>query len=63
MGSTQIDEIWITPNVIPSSLSILLYYFSIGDHRCFIVDFPMEYFIGEGTIPIVQSEICRLTTS
>ena len=48
---------------MPSSLSILPYYFSIGDHRCFIVDFLMEYFIREGTIPIVQSEMRWLTIS
>ena len=46
-----------------SLLSILLHYFSVGGHRCFIVDFLMEYFIREEIIPIVQLEMCRLITS
>ena len=52
-GSIQIDGIWTTLNIMPLSLSILPHYFGIGNHRYFIVDFPLEYFIAEGTIPIV----------
>ena len=52
-GSTQIDGVWITSNIMPSLLAILPHYFSIGDYRCFVVNFPIEYFIEEGTIPIV----------
>ena len=49
--------------MMPLSLSILPHYFSVGNHRCFIVDFPLEYFIAEGSIPIIKPEMWRLTTS
>ena len=61
--STQIDAIWISPNLKPSKLSILPYYFGIGDHRVIIADFPIKYFIGEGFVPIMKSEMRRLTST
>ena len=62
-GSKQIDGIWVTPNLTPSSISVLLHYFSVGDHRCFIADFSKDLFFGEGTIPIVKAEMHRLSLS
>ena len=60
-GSKQIDAVWATPNVNPTNLSILPHHFAVGDHRCFIVDFPMDSFMGDGFVPIVRPEMRQLT--
>ena len=62
-GSKQIDAVWETPIINPTNLSILLHHFAVGDHRCFIVDFPMYSFMGDSFIPIVTPEMRRLTLS
>ena len=41
---------------------ILAHYFRVGDHRCFILNFHIEKFLGEEFIPIYKPEIRRLTT-
>ena len=63
LGSQQIDTIWSTPNINLSSLSILPYYFAVGDYRYFVIDFPIDYFIGDGFIPIICPEMRRLALS
>ena len=63
LGLQQIDTIWMTPNFTLSVLSIIPYYFAVGDHRYFIIDFPMHLFMGEGFIPIARPEMRRLTLS
>ena len=45
------------------NLSIIPYYFEVGDYWYFIVDFPVDIFIGEGFIPIIKVEIYHLTLS
>ena len=44
-------------------LSILPHYFGIKGYRVIIADFPMEYFMGEGFIPISKSKIRWLILS
>ena len=39
----------------------MLYYFRIGGHRYFIVDFSHELIIGERFLPIARPEMRRLT--
>ena len=63
LGSQQIDEIWSTLNITSSALSIMPHYFTAGDHRSFIVDFPIEIFIGNRFIPIICYDMRRLTLS
>ena len=41
---------------------MLPHYFGVGDHRCFILDFLIELFLGDRFIPIYKPEIWRLTT-
>ena len=59
-GSNQIDSVWITLRIVPKAVSILLHYFSIGDHYCFFVDFLLEYFLGKELLPISRLEMRRL---
>ena len=61
--SIQIDAIWISPNLKPSKLSIIPHYFEMGDHRVFIANFPIEYFIREGFVLIMKSDMRRLTST
>ena len=44
MGSKQIDYIWVVPQILTSSVSILPHYLGVGDHRCIIADFPYRFF-------------------
>ena len=53
---------WTSPNHIQSLLSIMPNYFSIGEHRCFTIDFPKDLILGEGFIPVAHPEIRRLTS-
>ena len=63
LGSKQIDAMCVSPNINPTNLSILLHYFVVSNHRYFIIDFPMDSFIGDRFIPIVRLEIIHLTFS
>ena len=49
------------PNLASTSTSNLPYYFGVGDHRCFITDFPKSLFFGKDLILIARSNIRRLT--
>ena len=55
--SKQIDSIWISPSLIPTNLSIIPHYFSVGDHQYFIVDFPIEICMGNGFILIIKTKM------
>ena len=55
--SKQICGVWVSPNMLPSSASMLPYYFGVEDHRCFILDFPKELFLGDGFILIHKPEM------
>ena len=48
--SQQIDSIWTSPTLIPQSLSTIPYYFGVGDHKYFIVNFPYELILVKGYI-------------
>ena len=39
------------------SVSIMPHYFSIGDYRCIITDFPHHIFVGEKYIPIAGPQM------
>ena len=56
-GSNQINSIWITANLRPSSISILPHYFYIEDYQYFVVDFLINYFIGDGFLNIIKSPV------
>ena len=45
------------------NLSIIPYYFEVGNYHYFIINFLIEIFLGEGFIPIVKVEIRRLTST
>ena len=38
-GSKQICSLWVSPNIKPSIVSILLYYFRAYDYRYIVLDF------------------------
>ena len=63
LESKQIDGVWVILNVTLSSTSILLYYFSIGDHYCFILDFNHKLFFRDDLILIVKYKMRHLTIS
>ena len=60
-SSTQIDIVWTTLNLLLFNLSILSYYFSMGNHRVFIVDFPISFFVEDSFIPIEKLDMRHLT--
>jgi len=47
--------------MIPYTSSIALFYFGVGDYRYIIADFPKYYFFSKRYIPIVKSEMRRLS--
>ena len=51
---------WVTLNLVPYSISITLFYFEVGNHRVFIVDFLYEVLLGNEFVPIVKPNIRRL---
>ena len=57
-GRFQIDAVWSTPNLAPSSSSIALFSFGVRDHRAFIVDFQLESILGDDFISMAKPEIC-----
>jgi len=61
LGLKQIGAIWISPNINPSVVSIALHHFGVGDHRCIIIDIPMETFFGSRFIPVCYPKMRRLT--
>ena len=39
------------------------HYFGVRNHCSFVIDFPLEFFIGDGFILIEQAKMHHLTTS
>ena len=62
IGSKQMCGVWTSPNLRPISGSMLPHYFGVGDHRCFVLDFSVDTFLGEGFVPICKPEMRRLTS-
>ena len=56
----QIDAVWSSLNMIPSTSSITLFHFSIGDHRIIIIDFPIEFMIGDEFVLMAKLSMRRL---
>ena len=61
-GLKQIYGVWVSPNMQLYIVVMLLYYFGVGNHRYFVLDFYIEKFLGEGFILIYKPEMRRLTT-
>ena len=61
-GLKQICRVWISPNILPSTASMLPHYFGVGDYRYLVLDFLKELFLGDGFIPIYKPGMWRLTT-
>ena len=40
--------------------SIAQFWFDVGNHRAFIIDFPIDMILGKEFIPICKLQICRL---
>ena len=59
-GRHQINAVWISPSLRPCASSMALFYLGAGDHRVFIVDFPMEYIIGSRFVLMCYSSMRRL---
>ena len=52
----------MSPALVPCSVSIVPFYFRVGDHRAFIVDFPYEILLESNFIPMVKPEMRRLVS-
>eukprot|EP00957_Ditylum_brightwellii_P063212 4798226-Ditylum_brightwellii.AAC.1 len=47
IGSGQISGVWVSPESLPSAVSLLPFGFGIGDHCAIMVDLPMSLLVGE----------------
>ena len=59
----QIDAVWVTPNINPTTVSITPFYFGAGNHRLFILDFQLETILGSEFIPMYKVDMRRLISS
>jgi len=48
------------PNTRPLVVSITLFYFGVGDHRSFVLDFSLDTILGLEFIPMYRINIRRL---
>ena len=46
----------------PRAASIAPFYLGVGDHRIFVVDFPKDFIIGEGFVPLCKPSMRRLVS-
>jgi hypothetical protein len=62
-GSECIEEVWCSFGLEVTAIQILSFHKSIGDHRCFLVDFTTRSAVGLFAHLIVRPECRRLVTS
>jgi len=54
-GSTLIDAVWVSPNIALVALSMIPFYFKVGNHRVFIINFILELlYLSLGRIILVE---------
>ena len=63
IGSTQINMVWVSPNIAPVALSIMPFYFRAGDHRVFLINFTLELLEEDEFILIVKPAMRQLILS
>ena len=51
-GRHQIDGVWYNRKIIPTTATLCLFHFGVGDHRAYIVDFQMISALGELSVPL-----------
>ena len=62
-GSQQIDGIWYTRNIVPTSTSMCPFHFCVGDNRAYVIDFQMKTVLGDLDIPLCSTKKRRLMFS
>ena len=61
--SKQTNRVLVSLSLLPALASILPHYFGAGNYCRFAIDFSMEYFLGNGILPVFPIEIYQLTSS
>jgi hypothetical protein len=61
-GSTPIDGIWATEDVVVTHACVMLIGFGVGDHRMFIVDFQESSLVGTTPFRVQCAISQRLNT-
>ena len=59
-GQEQIDAIWISKGLKTTTATALPFFFSIGDHRGFLMDIPEEFILGNKITKIQRPYARRL---
>jgi hypothetical protein len=53
-GSKPIDGLWVSNDLDISNACVMPFGYSIGNHRAFILDIPIESLVGENLVKIVH---------
>ena len=62
IGSKQVYSILVLPNIKLLEVSILLYYFRVGNYYHIVINFLIKLFLGEEFISTYKPEMKRLIT-
>ena len=61
-GSTPIDGLWATPDIVVTGACVMPAGFGVGDHRLFVVDFLTSSLVGMSPPRIVRAGARHLNT-
>ena len=62
-GCKQLDIVWTSSTLTPSTIAITPHFFSVGDHRIIVVDFDIDLVMGSGYILFYPQKMRRLISS
>jgi len=62
IGRNQLDAVWVSPVLVLCSVSIVPFYFEVGDYRAFIINFLYKILLESDFVPIVKPEMRRLVS-
>ena len=56
-GSSQVDSIWITQDILISTACFSPFWFGIRDHRSIILDIPSSLVLGDTLVTIKNQKL------
>ncbi len=61
-GSKPINGVWVSSNLDVSNACVMPFGYSVGNHRAFILDIPIELLVGINPVKIVLPASRRLNS-